>query len=230
MSFRTPTRPIPIPRPNAIESVQLSGLALKHGIFVLLDPTRIDEIFLTALYTDILKPGEHLEFFEEPVNSLPAISDLLSFPEESLGFTYARRAEPLQAKSDLTDVLVAAVEQDRETLGASIRRRFIDQRRIHRGRSLTEQHDLWHIITGYGTDEVDEVCLQAFSHAQVGNGFSLLITLGGLMRALVRGEWSVFSKVLRAYRRGKNAETLLLVDWDSLWELPLNQARENLKL
>jgi ubiquinone biosynthesis protein Coq4 len=230
MSFRTPTRPTAIPRPNAIESVQLFGLALKHGLYVLRNPNRTDEIFLTAFYTDTLKSGFHLEFFQEPAKKLPELSRLQSFPIESLGFIYAHYVEPLQATSDLNDLLIEAVDQDRETFGGSLRKRFSDPRRIYRGRILTEQHDLWHVVTGYGTDEVGEVCLQAFNYAQVGNGLSLLITFGGLLRAFVRGEWSAFSKVYKAYQRGKNAETLLLVDWDSLWELPLDQARKNLKL
>jgi ubiquinone biosynthesis protein Coq4 len=230
MSFRTPTRPTPIPRPNLLESVQLFGLALKHGIFILLDPNRTDEIFLTAFYTDTLKSGFHLEFFQEPANKLPELSRLQSLPTESLGFIYAGYVEPLQATSDLNDLLIETLDQDRETFGGSLRKRFNDPRRIYRGRILTEQHDLWHVVTGYSTDEVGEVCLQAFNYAQVGNGLSLLITFGGLLRAFVRGEWSVFSKVLNAYQRGKNAEMLLLIDWDSLWELPLEQARANLKL
>jgi ubiquinone biosynthesis protein Coq4 len=230
MSFKTPTSVKEPPRPNLGESAQLIGLALKHGFSVLRDPTRTDEIFLTAFYTDTLMPGDHLEFFQEPGMTLPCLSRLRSFPEESLGCIYAKYAEPLQAKSDLIDVLVAAIEQDRETVGASLRQRFSDQRRVFRGRILTEQHDLWHIVTGYGTDEVGEVCLQAFNHAQVGNGLSLWITFGGLLRAFVRREWSAFSKVFDAYQCGKNAETLLLVDWQSLWDLPIDQARAKLKL
>jgi ubiquinone biosynthesis protein Coq4 len=230
MSFRTPTRPIPIPRPNIIESVQLFGLALKHGLYVLRDPTRTDEVFLTAFYTDTLKSGCHLEFFQKPGNKLPDLNWLQSFPEESLGFIYASRAKLLQAESDLNDLLVEALDQDRETFGGSLRKRFSDQRRIYRGRILTEQHDLWHIVTGCGTDEVGEVCLQAFNYAQVGNGLSLMITFGGLLRAFARGEWSAFSKIYRAYQCGKNADTLLLVDWNSLWDLSLEQTREKLKL
>jgi ubiquinone biosynthesis protein COQ4 len=230
MSFRTPTRAISIQRPNLIESVQLFGLVLKHGISILLDPTRTDEVFLTAFYTDTLKPGFHLASFQEPANKLPELSWLQSLPTDSLGFIYACYVQPLQATSDLNDLLIAALDQDRETFGGSLRKRFSDQRRVYRGRILTEQHDLWHIVTGYGTDEVGEVCLQAFSNAQVGNGLSLLITFGGLLRAFMRGEWFAFSKVFRAYQRGKYAETLLLAGWDSLWDLPLDEARKNLKL
>ncbi|MBC8121836.1 MAG: hypothetical protein H7Y22_08380 [Gemmatimonadaceae bacterium] len=226
MNFRTPTEPVvdtpggPPPRPNFWERCILARQVLHHALCLLREPERTDCVFLIALYSDVLLPGRHLEAFVQPGYVLPPLSFLRSLSEGSLGYTYALYAQALQAEGgNLDTVLNSALQADRGTASEALRLRFYDIRRVQRGRALTDQHDLWHVLTGYDTSEVGEVCLQAFSHAQVGNGLSLLITCGGLLRALSRGEWSLFGRVLAAYRRGKQCKPLVTINWDSFWEL-----------
>lgn len=198
----------------------LARQVLHHSLCLIREPERTDCVFLTALYSDVLIPGRHLEDFAQPGYVLPPLSVLHLLSESSLGHVYALYAQPLQAGGgNLDTVLNSALQADSSTANEALRLRFYDIRRVQRGRVLTDQHDLWHVLTGYATSEVGEVCLQAFSYAQVGNGLSLLITCGGLLRALSRGEWSVFGRVLDAYRRGKRCKPLVTMDWASLWEL-----------
>src|SRR5207344_1606776 len=46
---------------------------------------------------------------------------------------------------------------------------------------MRQTHDLWHVLTGLGTDIPGEVALQAFAHAQLGQNFARLIVTFGLL-------------------------------------------------
>ncbi len=89
-----------------------------------------------------------------------------------------------------------------------------------------ETHDLFHLVTRYGTDEVGEMELQAFVLGNLGIRHAALILafsvprqahLGGLrsVRGYVR-------KLRAAYRRGRSAPELLSVRYQSLWSEPVD--------
>jgi ubiquinone biosynthesis protein COQ4 len=85
---------------------------------------------------------------------------------------------------------------------------------------LNVMHDLWHVLTGYGTDELGEAALIAFSHAQIPNrSFPLL-----LLAAVCVGPKSfrlVWPRYLwRAYRRGRRAKLLTAAPYEELLPLP----------
>lgn len=229
MHSRTPARPSVPPRPALGESFLLFYQALLYGFHVLKDPSRTDYIFLSAFYTNTLMPGRHLDHFCEPACPLPPLTRLEKLPAESLGRTFAAFARR-QGEGGLEQLRREAVERERQSSFSPLRQKFFDYRQLNRALVLTEQHDLWHVVGGYTTDEVDEVCLQAFTHAQVGTGLSLLITCGGLLRALLRGERSAFARVWKAYRSGRQTEPLLLIDWEPLWAEPLDTVRKRLGL
>lgn len=219
------------PRPNLFERGQLAMLALTNGLKLLARPERTEYVFSTALYINILIPGRHLEAFCAPTAALPSPDELWALPRGSLGQTYAEYMGPLlEANASLHQVADDVRDRERNTAKEALRLRFHDIRQEHRRRAITDQHDLWHVVTGYSTSEVDEVCLQAFNHAQVGNGLSLAITFGGLLRALLRAEWSAPARIWNAYQRGRQSQVLLFVDWQLLWSLPLSEVRLQLEL
>jgi hypothetical protein len=201
------------------------GQAALYALRLLRDPARTEYVFLAAYYTNVLWPGRLLEHFATPPATLPTDTD----DPESLGGIYARYMKVLGGPG-LPDMRTQVSGRDQGSFAASLRRKFFDRRKEYRAQALTAQHDLWHVLTGYSTDEVGEVCLQAFVYAQVGTPLSLLITGGGLLRACVRGEWSAFGRVRRAYARGLAAQPLLLANWQALWPLPPGEVRNQLHL
>jgi ubiquinone biosynthesis protein COQ4 len=86
-------------------------------------------------------------------------------------------------------------------------------------------HDLFHVLTGYGTDDVGEATLLAFSLAQQGGASSALLTLGAafeVWRAL-GAEWLRYA--LGAWWRGRRAAWLLGLPWEDLLPLRLDAVR-----
>jgi ubiquinone biosynthesis protein COQ4 len=92
---------------------------------------------------------------------------------------------------------------------------------------MRQAHDVWHVVTGYDSDLVGELELQAFTYAQTRTPFSLLITIAGLLKAH-RG--FVTRRVLAAYRRGQRAADFVAVPWEDLWARPLSQVQEQMGL
>ncbi|MCB9565900.1 MAG: hypothetical protein H6710_01515 [Myxococcales bacterium] len=88
-----------------------------------------------------------------------------------------------------------------------------------------ETHDLFHVITGYGTDEVGEMELQAFVLGNLGLRQAAFILLLATPRMLqsegVRGFAPYVARVIAAYRRGRRSRELLSVRYERFWEEPV---------
>ena len=81
---------------------------------------------------------------------------LAALPPESLGRQYLDfiKAEDLSA-----DGLVEASEEQADALDANSDLALFATRQ-------RDMHDLWHVLTGYGRDELGEACLLGFTYAQ----------------------------------------------------------------
>jgi ubiquinone biosynthesis protein COQ4 len=93
-------------------------------------------------------------------------------------------------------------------------------------RRMREMHDLTHTVTGYGRDQLGELCLLTFMYRQQGN-------LGMLM--IVAMAWSRLPPVARkavreAWRNGRKARWLAGQDWESLLARPLAEIRRTLAI
>ncbi|MFN9439459.1 MAG: Coq4 family protein [Brevundimonas sp.] len=98
-------------------------------------------------------------------------------------------------------------------------------------RRIRDVHDIWHILTGYETDALGEACVVAFSYAQTGNlGFAFIGW--GAAREIQRENRSVPARraVLQAYRLGRKAAWLPALDYEDLFAVPLDPARDRLRL
>ena len=89
---------------------------------------------------------------------------------------------------------------------------------------LRELHDVNHVVTGYGRDQLGELCLMTFMYRQMGN-------LGMLM--LVVMAWGQLPKFARpaireAWRHGKKAAWLAGQDWETLVAQPVSDIRTSL--
>jgi len=95
---------------------------------------------------------------------------------------------------------------------------------------MRDQHDLWHVLTGYGRDTFGEACLLAFTYAQTQNrgvGFIALAGMFKLTKALGPG---VRSAMWQAYRAGKRAAWLPAEDWEARLREPLDTVRSRLNI
>ncbi|TCS16765.1 Coq4 family protein [Caulobacter sp. BK020] len=98
-------------------------------------------------------------------------------------------------------------------------------------RRMRDVHDVWHVLTGYGTDALGEVCVVAFSHAQTRSlGFAVIALAGA--RHLQKGAPDLpYGKAVReAWRNGRAAVWLPAVDYPALFALPLDEARRTLRI
>ena len=89
----------------------------------------------------------------------------------------------------------------------------------------TLAHDLFHVVTGYGTDDLGEATLLAFSQAQLGGRANGLLTAGAAYQVarLLGPRW--LGCPYRAWRRGRRAVQLVALPWEELLPLRLATVR-----
>ncbi|MFT5685138.1 MAG: ubiquinone biosynthesis protein COQ4 [Myxococcota bacterium] len=100
-------------------------------------------------------------------------------------------------------------------------------------RHLLETHDVWHVVTGMGSDLPGEVGLQAFYMAQLpGAAGGLIISLVMLRAALFSkgDQHALLESVARGWQLGRSAEPLAGMPWADQWETPLSEIRSDLRL
>jgi ubiquinone biosynthesis protein COQ4 len=151
----------------------------------------------------------------------PAIGALLSdrpalaaLPAGTLGHAYHVLAERARITAE---GIAAASMAERVAPLATGDHKFVGER-------MRDTHDLWHVVTGYGTDVVGELALLAFTFAQAPHpGIGLIVGFAYLQRV------PALNAVIRdAYRRGKRATWLPAVEWEVLLDRPLDAVRMQL--
>jgi ubiquinone biosynthesis protein COQ4 len=145
---------------------------------------------------------------------------MLAMPPGSLGRTIVEWfiREDISAQG-----LAAASEQAAKTFGG--RSDVSDEARVF-GSRVRNLHDVFHVVAGYDRDVRGEIAVLTFTFAQTGNtGIGYLIG-----RSLLRNGWnSETGRLIRqAYQRGRRATWLLDADWETLFEQPIDQVREQL--
>jgi ubiquinone biosynthesis protein Coq4 len=92
-----------------------------------------------------------------------------------------------------------------------------------------ETHDVWHVVTGFGTDVAGELALQAFYAAQTPRGpFPVTIIAAGLLNAARSNRPDLPPRLeafTRGYQMGLRARMLFGIDWKTLWATPLVEIR-----
>jgi ubiquinone biosynthesis protein COQ4 len=96
-------------------------------------------------------------------------------------------------------------------------------------RRMRDVHDVWHVLTGYQTDALGEVCVVAFSYAQTRSlGFAAIALAGAREFSKARNGQPYLQAVREAWRRGRQAAWLPAVDYPALFAEPLEAARARL--
>lgn len=133
---------------------------------------------------------------------------LRALPEGSFGRTYA----DFMAEEDLSaEGLVALAKGKENWAGADA----TDMEFY--GARMREMHDLYHVLAGYGRDELGEICVLAFSYQQQRiRSFRAIYGLGQGKLALEWRSLKVFAAIREAERHGKAAAWLPGEDIESL--------------
>jgi ubiquinone biosynthesis protein COQ4 len=94
------------------------------------------------------------------------------------------------------------------------------------GKRYRETHDLLHVLTGYGTDVVGEMEVQAYALGNLGIRTAVLILLFGTFEHLKVpqsgvGRSEYLRRLWAAYRRGRASQQFLGFRFEHHWETPV---------
>jgi ubiquinone biosynthesis protein COQ4 len=204
-------------------------LRMLKGFWVLSqNPNRLDQVFeiadtgenqavLQEVATWVAQdPDAERSLREMPRIGSLSLDELEKNPEGSLGREFALHMR----KNGLDPAAIPVPE-----IGAN-RLRYV---KAH----LRETHDVWHVVTGMGTDVAGEIGLQAFYLAQLPSRLSaMLIAMGFLHVASVNpgARDAMMSEVVRGWAIGKRAKMFFGVDWKAYWARPLSEVRDMLRV
>src|SRR5262245_20777464 len=142
----------------------------------------------------------------------------VSFGRRYLDFRDSTGFDPASL-TNLKAELLERARREGETLGEldPIRDWFRDR--------MIVMHDLWHVLTGYGTDELGEAALLYFSHWQVGGRANAIFITGIAIRMILSGQFRDLPYLARAWRRGRHSRWLMALPYEDLLPLPLDKVR-----
>lgn len=142
---------------------------------------------------------------------------LRALPASTFGNAYARH---LDDNAITADYQAAATRHVDDPDMAYLMRRF------------RQTHDVWHALLGIGITGHEEVLIHWFSYGQLRLPVSALIMVFGTMKhLLLERRWEALRhSMLEAYRAGRDADPLLPVYWEDLWEHPLDEVRARYKV
>jgi len=147
---------------------------------------------------------------------------LRSLPAGSLGAHYLQFVESQNLSAD--GLVEASQPEEDEAYGDDPNIRLYGER-------LRDQHDLWHVTTGYFRDVRGEVCLLAFTVAQTGNPGLALITLAGMLKTAGESkDWRIVKAALNGFMNGRRAAWLPATEWETMLARPLHEVRSMLKI
>jgi ubiquinone biosynthesis protein COQ4 len=143
---------------------------------------------------------------------------LAALPDGSLGRAYLAYLERtgLDLKSEM-EAHAAAIGQRLPVLDSA--------REWYRVRGIL-LHDLWHVLTEYGTDDLGEAALLAFTHAQVGGRANRFLMVGATLRAAAGQGIGFVRYMVQAWRRGRRARRLIALPYEALLAEPLDNVRQ----
>lgn len=148
---------------------------------------------------------------------------LAALPAESFGRGYHAYLERTGFEPDGLLKLKAEMEAHAESIGDQLL--ALDPiREWFRERGLLT-HDLWHVLTGYGTDPLGEAALLAFSCAQMPGRANRLLMIGAGLRSAAEVGIGFAGYLYRAWRRGRRAVWLPALPYEELLDQPLEAVR-----
>ena len=154
------------------------------------------------------------------MNSLRNKTLLSELPQNSLGQRYLQF---INEQGLSADGLVEASEEQADALDADSDLALFATRQ-------RDMHDLWHVLTEYGRDELGEACLLGFTYAQNKNRGVGFIAVVGCFKLFSRHGFMAARSIFGAYLDGRRAAWLPQQDWEALLHDPITSVRERLKI
>ena len=145
---------------------------------------------------------------------------LSELPQNSLGQRYLQF---INEQGLSADGLVEASEEQADALDADSDLALFATRQ-------RDMHDLWHVLTEYGRDELGEACLLGFTYAQNKNRGVGFIAFVGCFKLYRRHGLSAARSIFSAYLDGRRAAWLPQQDWEALLHEPIESVRKKLKI
>ncbi|HAZ44032.1 MAG TPA: hypothetical protein DDW76_11230 [Cyanobacteria bacterium UBA11369] len=206
--------------------INLEFLTTLKGIAALIkDPGKTESVFdiedslrntkATQLMVEYIKsqPGV-AQIIEERYTPPPVDLDaLLKCPPDSLGYAYASYLT--EAGFDPNFYRKPAGDDDISYISLRIR----------------QTHDIWHVLTDFGADEIEELGLKAFELAQSHRTMSAVLISGGLLKTLFNQPENLerlLDRIAVGYRMGSKAKPFLAQKWEEHWDKSLAEWRAEL--
>jgi ubiquinone biosynthesis protein Coq4 len=143
------------------------------------------------------------------------LEKLLTYPTDSLGYIYAETMQRTGFDPNLHAGMMATSDAH-----------YVELR-------LSQTHDLWHIVTGFGTSLIDEIGLQALHLAQFPYPLATMLVANSLVSStLLTPEElpKLLGAIAQGMHMGKTAKSLFAQKWEENWEKPLAQWRTELHI
>ena len=219
-------------KPNTRNSKMQPLVAMRALKALIDDPQQTDQVFviIKAMSGDALekafvrfeKTKSGQQILGEQRELLDTLIDRDQLREHGAG-SMAHAYLKFVDKAKITaDGLVEASKLDDNDIEHPGLRRFAERMR--------DQHDLWHVVTGYGSDTSGEACLLAFTYAQTKNRGVGIIALVGMVKLAKELGPRVRTAMWQAYKAGKRAAWLPQQDWEGLLLQPLDEVRQQLNI
>ncbi|MDP3745577.1 MAG: Coq4 family protein [Phenylobacterium sp.] len=96
---------------------------------------------------------------------------------------------------------------------------------------ILQCHDLWHLLAGYRTTALHEVAISAFQMAQFGHHYSSMFLGMVLTKTAVTQAEALplfLDTILTAWTHGRETPPLIGLDWEAIWDRPLEVLRAEL--
>jgi ubiquinone biosynthesis protein COQ4 len=202
--------------------------ALLSAVRIVRDPNRLNEVFSLSDHMVMAATDERRQKMIAMVRRDPVaasaladkprvgkidLRELKKLPGGTLGHEFAEHMLANGLSPDALPVLTGS-----------------DELEFLRGH-LYETHDIWHVVTGFGTDVAGELGLQAFYLAQFPGGLPSALLAGGFVNTVLyafeeRDER--MRAIVRGWLLGKRAKPFFGVRWAELWQAPLVEVRARL--
>lgn len=160
-------------------------------------------------------PQGEKAFKERPLLGEIDLEQLHQLPKNTLGYLYADN----MLRNNLKPIEVKKTE-------------FSDSSyvNIH----IAETHDIWHIVTGCDIDKPGEITLEAFYVAQLaGDRLFISLLAKNLLKAAIEEIElceTIMNALTRGWMMGKQAKPLFGIEWNRLWEKPVEDIRASFNI
>jgi ubiquinone biosynthesis protein COQ4 len=139
---------------------------------------------------------------------------LSRMPEGSLGRAYLEHID----RHALDPTKLVEIGRDAESASTDPDVHWMEERS-----QMT--HDVWHVLSGYGADQLGESALLLFSLAQAGGMANVILAAGANLRVTREQGPGWISYAWTAWRRGRSATCLQALPYESLLPPPLDEVR-----